>query len=124
MLYCFRIPRYRAAPTTIDRSSAEAGVPVKLTGRGVCVSIPTMKTMKPSIRKYIGIHPGICHGKPCFRGTRIPVSLILQMIEGGDSIDDILRGYPMLSRQAIQAALYFASQAVENTRLSPRVLAR
>ena len=83
---------------------------------------PEINVMNPSIRRYITINPNICHGRPVFRGTRIPVSLILQMIEGGDSIEDILRGYPSLSRSAIKAALHFASEVIE-TRASSRALA-
>ena len=79
--------------------------------------------MSTLVRKYISINPAICHGKPCFRGTRIPVSLILQMLEGGDSVSAILRGYPSLSKKAIQAALEFASEVIDKNRLSARVLA-
>ena len=70
--------------------------------------------MKSTIQKYIHIDPDICHGRPCFRGTRIPVSLILHMIEGGDSLDAILRGYPSLSRRAVQAVLHWAGEMIDS----------
>ena len=69
--------------------------------------------MELNIRNYISASPAICHGKPCFKGTRIPVSLILHMIEGGDSIESILEGYPTLSREAIQAALHLAGELID-----------
>jgi uncharacterized protein (DUF433 family) len=72
--------------------------------------------MKTIYRKYFSRSPGVCHDQLVYRGTRIPVSLTLQMLEGGDSVDDILRGYPSLTRKSIQAAIRAASEAVENVR--------
>ena len=69
--------------------------------------------MKNLVQKYIQIHPDICHGKPCFKGTRIPVSLILHMLEGGDSADAILKGYPSLNKKHIQAALHLAGESID-----------
>jgi uncharacterized protein (DUF433 family) len=42
--------------------------------------------------------PEICGGQMCIKGTRIPVSLILDTLAGGDTIEDLLRGYPSLKR--------------------------
>ena len=41
----------------------------------------------------IVINPEICHGKPCIKGTRIWVSLILDFLASGDSIEEILQEY-------------------------------
>ena len=76
------------------------------------------------MNERIVVDPKICGGEPTVRGTRIPVSLVLQMLEGGDSIDDILRGYPSLSRRAVQTGIHFASEVIERNRLSSRVLTR
>ena len=46
----------------------------------------------------IVINPEICHGKPCIKGTRIWVSLILDFLASGDSIEEILQEYPQNSR--------------------------
>jgi len=46
----------------------------------------------------IVINPEICHGKPCIKGTRIWVSLILDFLASGDSIEKILQEYPQNSR--------------------------
>jgi len=45
------------------------------------------------------------------------------MIEGGDSIEDILEGYPTLSRKAIQAALHFAGELIDRKDYYPRAKA-
>jgi uncharacterized protein (DUF433 family) len=55
-------------------------------------------------------NPGILNGKPVVRGTRISVALILQCIASGMSIEDILRGYPTLNREGLEAALDFAAR--------------
>ena len=60
----------------------------------------------------IEIDPQICNGKPVIRGTRITVQTILEFLAAGDSFEDILEGYPRLSREDIQAALQFAVKAV------------
>ncbi|PYT09051.1 MAG: hypothetical protein DMF49_03450 [Acidobacteria bacterium] len=54
--------------------------------------------------------PAICGGVVCIRGTRIPVSLILDALAGGDTIEDLLRGYPTLVREDISAALAYGAR--------------
>ena len=51
----------------------------------------------------------ICHGKPTFKGTRIMVWQILEMLEGGDSIQEIFHAFPSLKPHHIQAALSYAA---------------
>jgi uncharacterized protein (DUF433 family) len=63
----------------------------------------------------IELNPKVCNGKPVIRGTRIPVSVILDQIADGDSWDNIIRGYPELSREDIQAAIHYASSLIEHT---------
>ncbi len=60
-------------------------------------------------QNYIIVDPGICHGKACFKGTRIMVSVILDNLAAGLSTDEILRSYPSLSREAVNAALAYAA---------------
>jgi len=62
-------------------------------------------------RERISINPNICHGKPCIKGTRIWVSLILDFLASGDSIEDILREYPHLTREDIQACIAYGAEA-------------
>ena len=61
----------------------------------------------------------IMAGQPVIEGTRITVNLILEEISYGRSIDDILREYPHLTREGVQAAIDFAREAVEPMRVYP-----
>ena len=63
-------------------------------------------------RKRISIDPNVHHGDPCIAGTRVPVSVIVGSIADGDTADQILQSYPQLMREDVQAALYFAAEAV------------
>jgi len=63
-----------------------------------------------SWQDYIDVDPTICHGKACIKGTRIMVSVILDNLAAGRSPDEILRSYPRLSREAIQAAITYAAE--------------
>ena len=49
----------------------------------------------------IELNPKVCNGKPVIRGTRIPVSVILEQIAQGESWDDVLKGYPELKKEDI-----------------------
>ena len=60
-------------------------------------------------REYITTDPRVCHGKACIKGTRIPVSVVLDNLAAGLSVEEILRSYPGLSREALQAAVLYAS---------------
>ena len=53
----------------------------------------------------IEINPDICNGKPVIKGTRITVQTILEFLGAGDSIEEVLEGYPKLHREDILAAL-------------------
>ena len=61
-------------------------------------------------RDYIVVDPTICHGKACFKGSRIMVSVILDNLAAGLSSDEILRSYPSLNVEAIQAAIAYAAE--------------
>jgi uncharacterized protein (DUF433 family) len=54
--------------------------------------------------------PEILNGKPIVRGTRISVALILQSIASDMTKEDILRGFPTLTREGLEAALDFAAR--------------
>lgn len=54
--------------------------------------------------------PAVCSGQVCIKGTRIPASLILGAMAGGDTIEDILRGYPTLTRKDIAAVLAYGAR--------------
>jgi uncharacterized protein (DUF433 family) len=56
--------------------------------------------------------PKIMMGKPVIAGTRITVESILERLAAGESIDDLLAAHPRLTREAINAALRFAADAL------------
>lgn len=73
----------------------------------------------------IAIDPSICHGQPCVRGTRIPVYQIVHMLASGDSLEELLREYPSLTREDILAcADYAAARNKEQTEQSLRAFVR
>jgi len=61
-------------------------------------------------RERISIDPNVCHGKPCIKGTRIMVWLIIECLANGDTIEDILEAYPSLTREDVLAALAYAAE--------------
>jgi uncharacterized protein (DUF433 family) len=65
-------------------------------------------------RNRIICDPQLHHGEPCIRGTRIAVSVIVASL-ADVNMDELLRQYPQLTREDIQAALYFASEASHTT---------
>ncbi|MDP9193547.1 MAG: DUF433 domain-containing protein [Acidobacteriota bacterium] len=58
----------------------------------------------------ISIDPMICGGKPCIRGHRIWVSLIVDLLATGSTVDEILADYPQLTADDIRACLAYASE--------------
>jgi uncharacterized protein (DUF433 family) len=65
--------------------------------------------MNPLLQR-ISIDPTICFGKPCIRGTRIWVSLILDFLADGISFDELLSEYPQLVLPDIYAALAYGAE--------------
>jgi uncharacterized protein (DUF433 family) len=56
----------------------------------------------------ITLDKDICHGKPCIRGMRWPVEVIIDMLGSGMSIDEIIEDHPELEKEDILASLNFA----------------
>ncbi len=64
--------------------------------------------MNPLLQR-ISVDPNVCFGKPCIRGTRIWVALILDFLSSGMTIDEILEEYPQLSQEDIKAAIAYGA---------------
>ena len=62
----------------------------------------------------IELNPQVCNGRPVIRGTRIAVHTILGFLSSGDSIPDILAGYPQLTQADILACLDYARRLAES----------
>ena len=73
---------------------------------------------KASLLKRVTSDPQVCFGKPCIRGTRIWVSLILDNLADGVSRDEILEAYPALTPEDIQAAMAYAAEIARDRYVS------
>lgn len=65
-------------------------------------------------RDYIDSDPAVLTGKPVVRGTRIGVDLILEKLGAGETPEQILSAHPRLNREAIQACLLYAADALRS----------
>lgn len=66
----------------------------------------------------IEMDPRVCAGQPVIKGTRIPVYVILEQLADGESWESLLRGFPELTREDIQAVLRYARDAVLRTEIT------
>ena len=69
--------------------------------------------------QHIASDPQICHGKPCVRGTRIMVSVILDNLAEGLSPDEIVAEYPPLTLDDVRAAIAYAATLTREEELVP-----
>jgi uncharacterized protein (DUF433 family) len=58
--------------------------------------------------KRVTVDPSVCHGEPCIRGMRIMVNTIINSLNGGMPIDEILLRYPDLTHDDIDAAVIYS----------------
>lgn len=65
--------------------------------------------MNPLLQR-ITVDPNICFGKPCINGTRIWVSLILDLLADGTTAQEIIAEYPQLSEEDIRAAIAYGAE--------------
>lgn len=72
--------------------------------------------MKVEISKYIVADSEICHGKPTFKGTRVLVSDIVELIAAGESAENLMKEYPRLTREMIKESLEYAAKVISGER--------
>ncbi|MCS3919740.1 DUF433 domain-containing protein [Fervidibacter sacchari] len=70
-------------------------------------------------RDRIVVDPKICHGKPCIKGTRIMVSVILDNLAEGLTPEEIVEEYPPLTLDDVKAAVAYAAELVREEELIP-----
>lgn len=61
-------------------------------------------------RDYITVDPEICHGQACIAGTRIMVSVVLDNLAAGQTVDEIIGSYPSLTAESIHATIAYAAE--------------
>ena len=67
---------------------------------------------------YISVDPNICHGQACITGTRVMVTVILDNLAAGLSVEEIAESYPSVSADAVKAALHYAAELAKE-RIAP-----
>lgn len=75
------------------------------------------RVIMEKLQERISINPEIRFGKPCIKGTRIAVWDILGWLASDMSIEEIIEDFPHLTRKDILAALAFAANREENTKI-------
>ncbi len=60
-------------------------------------------------RERIAIDPQVCHGKACIKGTRVMVSVVLDNLADGISVEEVLHSYPALTQDDVRAAIAYAA---------------
>jgi len=72
-----------------------------------------MWAMRLEIGRYIVVDDEVCHGKPVFKGTRVLVSDVIELLGAGVSIEEIIRDYyPSLNEEMIREALRWAAKII------------
>jgi uncharacterized protein (DUF433 family) len=77
--------------------------------------------MQKQLKQMVVSDPKVMMGKPVIVDTRITVELILEKLAAGETPEQILESHPRLTRQAIQAALAFAAEALRSDVIYPIV---
>lgn len=68
----------------------------------------------------ITIDPKVCNGKPVITGTRIPVTVILDQLAEGGSVDEVLNQYPNLTREQVADALRYCHSMIDHTEIESK----
>ena len=72
-----------------------------------------------ALMQRITIDPQLCHGKPCIRGLRYPVEMLLELLSAGMTVEEILADYEDLEQADILAAFVFATRLSQVKRMQP-----
>jgi len=69
---------------------------------------------RAALREIVWVDPERMHGTPCFTGTRVPIQVLIDHIEGNDRLEDFLEGFPSVTReQAIRFIELAKDQLIE-----------
>lgn len=66
--------------------------------------------IREELLSRISVDPAVCFGKPCIRGTRIWVSLVLDLLADGMSLEDLISEYPQLTPDDVRACLAYGAE--------------
>jgi len=68
--------------------------------------------------RRITLNPEICHGKPCVRGLRYPVSMLLELLSSGMTSEEILADYEDLEHEDLLAAMAYGARLSDAKRIA------
>lgn len=68
--------------------------------------------------RRITVNSEICHGKPCVRGLRYPVPMLLELLSSGMTVDEVLADYEDLEREDLLAALAYGARLSDAKRVA------
>jgi len=60
-------------------------------------------------QERISVDPTVCHGQACIKGTRIMASVVLDNLAAGVELEEVLKSYPSLTEEDVQAAIAYAA---------------
>jgi len=75
-------------------------------------------------RKYLVARRDVASGQLCAKGTRVPVSVILDSLAEGATVDEVIRSYPSLKAVQIRAAIAYAADSARKGKLTRGIAAR
>jgi uncharacterized protein (DUF433 family) len=75
------------------------------------VTVEDLMAERPVLSDIISVNRDVMSGMPVFRGTRVPIEVVILDLAGGESIDEILENYPTLDRADVMALLNGLSEA-------------
>ena len=75
--------------------------------------------MEQELLRRIEVNPNVMLGKPVIKGTRITVEQVLRKLAAGISVEQLLKDYPRLTKEDVQAALLFAAESLSTEELVP-----
>ena len=75
---------------------------------------PNFKKIFLMWKDFIEQKPGVLNGKPVIKGTRIGVDLILEKLGAGETIEELLKAYPTITRKSLLACISYAAASVRN----------
>jgi uncharacterized protein (DUF433 family) len=73
---------------------------------------------KSRVNEVVSVDPDLMHGTPCFRGTRVPVRLLLDDLRSGYTIEDFLAGCPTVTREQVEQYLELMQDLVTECAVS------
>ena len=72
---------------------------------------------KTDFNKHITVNPEIQHGKPCIKGTRIPIHVILEALATGMDFEQVKKEYSPITNEDIQACIFYAALLADEQEL-------